>query len=214
MFCVILFWSLGAGWLSTPILDLVQRGFDHTIQPDFAPRTTIVILGGGTDRDRDARLVPKRDSIVRIDATAELYRECRRTGAACRVIMSGGDPQRHGQTEADNYAPYLLARGIGADDLTLENRSLDTYQNARNVAAILRPERDETLIVVTSSYHMRRAVLAFEAFGLEPQAFVSNVRSARSTFFPSIDGFVTAEIACHEVVGIMRFYVYRWLHLY
>ncbi|SAL20471.1 hypothetical protein AWB65_01022 [Caballeronia humi] len=212
--CFLLFWSLGAGWTSSPILDYVQYGFDRSMQPDFAPRTIIVLLGGGTDRDRESRLVPKRDSIQRIDAAAELYRECRRTGAACRVIVSGGDPQHHGEAEADNYAPYLLARGVGAADLALENRSLDTYQNARNVAALVRPERDETVIVVTSSYHMARVMLAFEAFGFAPQAFVSNVWTAKRTLFPSIDGFKTAEIAVHEAVGIMRFHVYRWLHLY
>jgi uncharacterized SAM-binding protein YcdF (DUF218 family) len=212
--CFLLFWSLGAGWTSLPILEYVQHGFDQSIQPDFAPRTIIVLLGGGTDRDRESRLVPKRDSIQRIDATAELYRECRRTGAACRVIVSGGDPQHHGQAEADNYAPYLLARGVNGADLTRENESLNTYQNARNVAAILRPEHDDTLIVVTSSYHMQRAMLAFEAFGLRPQPVVSNVRFARATFFPTIEGFVTAEIAWHELVGIARFHVYRRLHLY
>ncbi|CDY76780.1 Probable lipoprotein transmembrane [Caballeronia glathei] len=212
--CVLLFWALGAGWLSAPLLALAQRGFERTIQPEFAARTTIILMGGGTTRDANARIVPKRDSVVRIQAAAELYRECRRTGAACRVIVSGGDPQHHGQAEADNYAPYLLARGVAATDLTLEDRSLNTYQNARNVAGILRLEHDETLIVVTSAYHMRRSVLAFEAFGFEPQPFVSNVRQVRTTFFPRIDGFVAAETAAHELVGVLRFYVFRLLRLY
>jgi uncharacterized SAM-binding protein YcdF (DUF218 family) len=212
--CFIVFWALGAGWLSRPALDFVQRGYDRPLVPEFAPHTTIVLLGGGTDRHGDAGLVPKRDSIQRIRAAAELYRACRDTGAACRVIVSGGDPQHHGEAEADNYAPYLLARGVTGADLTRENQSLNTYQNARNVAAILRPEHDETLIVVTSSYHMQRAMLAFEAFGLAPQPIVSNVRFGRLTFFPTIDGFVTAEIAWHELIGIMRFHVYRRLHLY
>lgn len=212
--CCIVFWALGAGWLSRPALDFVQRGYEQVLAPAFAPRTTIVLLGGGTDRHGDSRLVPKRDSILRIRVTAELYRACRDSGAACRVIVSGGDPQHHGEAEADNYAPYLLARGVNGADLTRENQSLNTYQNARNVAAILRPEHDETLIVVTSSYHMQRAMLAFEAFGLTPQPVVSNVRFARATFFPTIEGFVTAEIAWHELVGIARFHVYRRLHLY
>ena len=215
--CIVLFWALGAGWLSAPLLHLAQRGFEEKSTPQdvhFASRTTFVLLGGGTRYDGDKRLVPKRDAFVRIVVTAELYRECRRAGGACRVIVSGGNPQHHEQAEADNYAPFLLARGVSATDLVLENESLDTYQNARNVASIVQPERDETLVLITSAYHMQRALLAFNAFGLDAQAFISNVRQAKATFFPRPCGFIDAETALHELVGVARFYVYRGLRLY
>jgi uncharacterized SAM-binding protein YcdF (DUF218 family) len=215
--CVLLFWALGAGWLSAPLLHLAQRGFEEKSTPQdvhFASRTTFVLLGGGTRYDGDKRLVPKRDAFVRIVVTAELYRECRRAGGACRVIVSGGNPQHHEQAEADNYAPFLLARGVSATDLVRENESLDTYQNARNVASIVQPERDETLVLITSAYHMQRALLAFNAFGLDAQAFISNVRQAKATFFPRPCGFIDAETALHELVGVARFYVYRSLRLY
>ena len=215
--CILLFWALGAGWLSAPLLHLAQRGFEEKSTPQdvhFASRTTFVLLGGGTRYDGDKRLVPKRDAFVRIVVTAELYRECRRAGGACRVILSGGNPQHHEQAEADNYAPFLLARGVSATDLVLENESLDTYQNARNVASIVQPERDETLVLITSAYHMHRALLAFNTFGLDTQAFISNVRQAKATFFPRPCGFIDAETALHELVGVARFYVYRGLRLY
>ena len=215
--CIVLFWALGAGWLSAPLLHLAQRGFEEKSTPQdvhFASRTTFVLLGGGTRYDGDKRLVPKRDAFVRIVVTAELYRECRRAGGACRVIVSGGNPQHHEQAEADNYAPFLLARGVSATDLVRENESLDTYQNARNVASIVQPERDETLVLITSAYHMHRALLAFNAFGLDAHAFISNVRQAKATFFPRPCGFIDAETALHELVGVARFYVYRGLRLY
>jgi len=215
--CIVLFWALGAGWLSAPLLHLAQRGFEEKSTPQdvhFASRTTFVLLGGGTRYDGDKRLVPKRDAFVRIVVTAELYRECRRAGGACRVIVSGGNPQHHEQAEADNYAPFLLARGVSATDLVRENESLDTYQNARNVASIVQPERDETLVLITSAYHMHRALLAFNTFGLDTQAFISNVRQAKATFFPRPCGFIDAETALHELVGVARFYVYRGLRLY
>lgn len=215
--CIVLFWALGAAWLSAPLLHLAQRGFEEKSTPQdvhFASRTTFVLLGGGTRYDDDNRLVPKRDAFVRIVVTAELYRECRRAGGACRVIVSGGNPQHHEQAEADNYAPFLLARGVSATDLVQENESLDTYQNARNVASIVQPERGETLVLITSAYHMHRALLAFNAFGLDAQAFISNVRQPKATFFPRSRGFIDAETALHELIGVARFYVYRSLRLY
>ena len=215
--CVVLFWAVGAGWLSAPLLHLAQRGFEEKSTPQdvhFASRTTFILLGGGTRYDGDKHLVPKRDAFTRIVVTAELYRECRRAGGACRVIVSGGNPQHHEQAEADSYAPFLLARGVSASDLVLENESVNTYENARNVARIVQPERDETLVLITSAYHMQRSLLAFNAFGLATQAFVSNVRQSKATFFPRPCGFIDAEIALHELVGIARFRVYRSVGLY
>jgi uncharacterized SAM-binding protein YcdF (DUF218 family) len=206
-------WAIGAGWFATPLLDLAQHGYRHTDVPSFAPKTTIVLMGGGTHRS-EAGLVPKSNAVRRIDAVATLYRECRETGASCKVILSGGDPEHHGQAEADNYAPYVLAQGVAADDLVRENQSLNTYQNARNVAGILGHAHDNRLIVVTSAYHMRRALRAFEAFGYAPVPYVSDVWPTRPTFFPRVRGFTNSELAMHELVGLARFDVYRWLHLY
>ncbi|SAL02747.1 hypothetical protein AWB77_06616 [Caballeronia fortuita] len=206
-------WAVGAGWFATPLLDLAQHGYRHTDVPSFAPQTSIVLMGGGTYRS-ESGLVPRANAMRRIDAVGMLYRECRETGASCKVILSGGDPEHHGQAEADNYAPYVLAQGVASDDLVRENQSLNTYQNARNVAGILGPAHDSRLIVVTSAYHMRRSMRAFEAFGYAPVPFVSDVRPNHPTFFPRIRGFANSELAMHELVGLARFDVYRWLHLY
>jgi uncharacterized SAM-binding protein YcdF (DUF218 family) len=211
---VMLAWAFGAGWITHPLLDYAQRGFVQTKHPNFAPNTTIILMGGGTDRT-ETGLVPKKDSMARIAATATVYKECRAAGkATCRVIISGGDPQHHGQAEADNYAPYVIAQGVDPADLIRENKSLNTYQNAQNVAAILQHPDDKGLIVVTSAYHMRRSLCAFEAFGMMAQPYVSDVRHNSATVFPRFRSYENAELAAHELVGLARFHVWRWLHLY
>jgi uncharacterized SAM-binding protein YcdF (DUF218 family) len=209
----LLAWACGAGWFTVPLLNLAQQGFLQTSAPTFGPDTTIVLMGGGTDRT-DQGLIPKRDSMARIAATATLFKQCRAAGGECRVILSGGDPQHHGQAEADTYAPYVIAQGVDPARLVRENKSLDTYQNARNVASIVGHADDKGLIVVTSAYHMRRSLAAFEAFGYAPQAYVSDVRHNRITVVPHIRSFENSELAAHEIVGMMRFRVWRWLHLY
>ena len=78
--CVILL--VARGLALNPIL-IVQR-----LRPPrssrIRPRTTIVLLGGGTLRSRPRRAARTEARLDRAhDATAELYRECRRTGAAC-----------------------------------------------------------------------------------------------------------------------------------
>ncbi|MDR5757391.1 YdcF family protein [Caballeronia sp. LZ035] len=206
-------WGVGTGWFAAPLLDVAQRGYDRTVAPRLGPDTIIVLMGGGTRRS-DTGLVPKPDSMQRIAATAALYRACREMARSCKVMVSGGDPEHHGQAEADNYAPYVLAQGVRPDDLVRENRSLNTYQNARNVAAIVGRAHDNRLIIVTSAYHMRRSLRAFQAFGFDPQPYVSNARRGQVTLLPRLGSVETTEIALHELVGLAQFRVYRWLHLY
>jgi uncharacterized SAM-binding protein YcdF (DUF218 family) len=215
--CALVFWALGAGWLSTPLLHLAQRGFEEPSAPQnmrFASQTNFVLLGGGTTYNDNNQLVPRRDAFTRVVAAADLYRECRRAGGTCRIVVSGGNPEHHEQAEADNYAPFLLARGVNASDVLRENESVNTYENARNVARLLGPERDGSFVLITSAYHMRRSLAAFSAFGMNAQPFVSNVRHARASFFPRSRGFIDAETALHEMVGLARFYVYRLVGLY
>ncbi|HTH62854.1 MAG TPA: YdcF family protein [Paraburkholderia sp.] len=213
-----IFWLLSSGWLTIALLDLAQPAiyripYDYT-KPGLAKidsQTAIVVLGGGTEHDGDGRLVPKHDVYARLTAAAALYAQCTREAARCRVIVSGGNPQHHEATEADTYAPYLLRLRVPPSDLVLENSSLTTWQNARNVARVIGGRHDETVLLVTSAYHMRRAMLDFRRFGLDPVPVVSSVRRARTGWLPRLDNLGAAEIALHELIGTAQFYVYRML---
>ncbi len=211
------FWLLATGWLTGVLLDFAQPELYRTpydqakIGPaHFGERTAIIMLGGGT-KFRDGRLVPARDVYARIALAAELYARCVRAGGTCRVIVSGGNPEHHASAEADNYAPYLLRAGVPSTDLVLENQSLTTYQNARNVAPIVRAGNAETLLLVTSSYQMRRAILDFRRFEMNPLPAVSNVRRVERGLLPRIANLKSAETALHESIGVAQFYVYRMI---
>jgi uncharacterized SAM-binding protein YcdF (DUF218 family) len=207
---IALFWLLGAGWLTAPLLDWVQSSTHTMTHAHFAPRTVIVLLGGGTEYDDRGTLVPKHDAWLRITETANLYAACKRDAAtSCKVIVSGGNPQRHEASEADNYAPYLLRLNVAREDLLLENTSRTTYENAQHVAHILHDQPYDSLILVTSAYHMPRALLDFHIFGLAPHPVISNTRIVRTGALPRLSTLVSANIALHELIGLVQFHVYR-----
>jgi uncharacterized SAM-binding protein YcdF (DUF218 family) len=206
---IVVFWLLAAGWLTAPLLALVQPHPQNVAPTNFAPRTAIILLGGGTIYDDDDVLVPPRDVLTRIAVSAENYAACKRIAAVCQVIVSGGNPQRHRATEADTYLPYLLRQRVSRADIVLESSSLTTYENARNVSAILGQSHYDALILVTSAYQMRRALLDFDRFGITPQPVIASARHARLGVLPRYDNLVNAEIALHELVGIAQFHVYR-----
>jgi uncharacterized SAM-binding protein YcdF (DUF218 family) len=207
------FWLLGS-WLAGPVVRLAQIGHDSTQWPQLAPRTAIIVLGGGTEEDRSHKLVPKGDSMTRVDIAAAIYKRCIDQGFQCTVVMSGGNPQHHAQSEADLYGGLLVDAGIKRSDLILEDQSLDTYENARNTYNILKSRQYDTTVLITSSLHMRRALLSFSAFDMQPQPVVAFVRNPKSWWVPHPEGWIDSDSALHEILGDARFVVWRWLGLY
>lgn len=204
-----LFWLLSAGWLTAPLLASVQDGAMRYPPPRFGERTVIVLLGAGTKYDAQGVLVPKQDAMLRIATAASLYARCKQEARHCEMVVSGGNPQGHASAEADNYAPYLLRAHVAREDLVLENKSRTTYENAEYVARILRGERYDSLMLVTSAYHVPRALMDFHRFALAPEPVASGARVAQRGVLPRWKNLVAANIALHELIGMVQFYVYR-----
>jgi uncharacterized SAM-binding protein YcdF (DUF218 family) len=193
---------------------------------------TLVLLGGGTERTGPGRIPrPAGDSIEKIALTAAIYHQAIISGRAAEVVVSGGDPQKHGVAEADNYTPDLILLGIPANAVVKEVRSLNTIQNARYVAAILakrHPPADASratgfsrpagmerqLVLITTAIHMRRALLDFERQGLHPIPLAPPVHTLHQGFWPTVLRFDQANAELHELIGIAQFFVYRQLGWY
>jgi uncharacterized SAM-binding protein YcdF (DUF218 family) len=204
------FWLLATGWLAAPLIAWTEAGVTPVEHPDMHGRTTLITLGIGTRRGETGLQAPP-DGEARIRTTAALYRTCVQQATRCTVVMSGGDPQHHGETEAAVYGRRLVAEGVAPGDLVLEPNSRTTYENAKFTASILRSQHDDTRILVASSYQMRRALLDFRHFGIDPQPVYSNRRRAQLGWLPRRDNLENANRALHELVGIVQFHVYRWL---
>ncbi|WP_322066203.1 YdcF family protein [Burkholderia ubonensis] len=209
-FAFALFWLLATGWLAAPLIAWSQAGVTPVEHPDMHGQTVLILLGTGTRRS-GGRLEPRTDGFPRIRKTAALYRDCRQRAERCTVIVSGGDPERHGATEAATYAPYLVAQGVDPRDLMLEANSRTTYENAKFTTPILRSRHVDATILVTSSYQMRRALLDFRHFGIDAQPVYANRRDAQTGWLPRRQNLINAEHALHELIGIAQFHVYSRL---
>ena len=90
--------------------------------------------------------------LARLDATQaylEKYPEA-------RLILTGGNADESGRTEAAVMRDILLEKGVPESRMILEDRSETTVENFRNTAAII--SKDEPVVIITSDYHMDRAV--------------------------------------------------------
>lgn len=126
----------------------------------------IVVLGG----DFDAVLATARrrnsygdTALPRVMAMAELARRY----PDARVVYSGGAPDDARPTANESHTASGLLEVLGIDRarVTFEDRSRNTYENALFSLRVAAPETGQTWLLVTSAFHMPRAMGAFRRAG-------------------------------------------------
>jgi uncharacterized SAM-binding protein YcdF (DUF218 family) len=110
-------------------------------------------------------------------------------------------------SEAEVAGRLWLSLGVQIERMTLEKASVDTKTNASNVAALLRGKK---IILVTSAYHMPRAILSFKKAGMIVIPAPTYYRAKRSAitwadFLPNAGALETSFAALHEYVGVVYY---------
>jgi uncharacterized SAM-binding protein YcdF (DUF218 family) len=119
-----------------------------------APVKNAVVLGLALENGK-----PTDDLVSRLD-TAEKYL---RRNPDATLILTGGNPDESGRTEAAVMRDLLTERGIREDRMILEDRAKTTKDNFRNTARLISP--DEPIVLISSNYHMDRAVRTAQSAG-------------------------------------------------
>lgn len=126
---------------------------------DGAPQA-VVVLGAGRQRRGGSYQVPA-SGLRRAGAGMQLAREL-----DLPLLISGGCADGHGPSEAALMLEALQHRWPQANPW-LEEQSRTTWENARYSAALLREQGVRRIVLVTDRVHLCRAVLSFQAQGLE-----------------------------------------------
>lgn len=192
--------------LSNAILQPLE---DRFAIPDPMPDHVdgIIVLGGGletivtTTRGLPA-LNEAADRLTTFAALARRYRQA-------RLVLSGGTGGLvYRDLDEAGVARELLA-GLGIDPqrLELESRSRDTYENAVFSRDLAAPRAGETWLLVTSAFHMARAVGCFRKAGFEVTAYPTDYRTRGPQdrtrgFYSASDGLRRLDIATREWMGL------------
>ena len=125
----------------------------------------IVLLGGGVYEkapEFGGRDSLNRYALMRTVFAAELVRK---TGIS--VYATGGAPlTHHTEPEGAIMARWLVKFGVPKLLVHAEISARTTWENAGNIKLALQKQGISTLILVTSAWHMPRAVWCFRAHGL------------------------------------------------
>lgn len=79
------------------------------------------------------------------------------------LILSGGNSDSSGKTEAGVMRDILSERGIADEKMVEEDSSTSTKENFKNVAKLI--DTKEAVVLISSDYHMDRAVRAAKNAG-------------------------------------------------
>jgi uncharacterized SAM-binding protein YcdF (DUF218 family) len=136
-----------------------------------------------------------------------------KAGKAPRVLVTGG--ARDGEVaEAVLIRDILVTMGIPQEQIVLETRNRVTLDNRRFLPETLAGMGAESILLVTSAFHMPRAKLVFESIDLavypaptDYQVLSPGEAPGLGDFLPSVKALQRTTWAFHEQVG---YWYYEW----
>jgi len=173
----------------------------------------IVVLGGDASNTLlQARPLSPGGAPMRQVAAADLARRY----PQMRIVYSGGSGNPLDPTTTDAAGARILLPALGLDParVEFEEQSRNTFENARNSFELAKPKPDETWLLVTSAFHMPRALGCFRKAGWNvipyPVGYRTLPQDAEDWSLPgSFDAsLVGLANALSELVGLTSYY---WL---
>ncbi|WP_321326430.1 YdcF family protein [Thiomicrorhabdus sp.] len=200
--------------MAYPVSDYVMKPLENRFsKPQTLPSKIdgIIILGGGEDLKRSlswnvAELGMGGDRYIGAAHLAKLYPQA-------PVIFTGGSgliSLQNTSGEASIAKQLLTTIGIKPSRLIIESKSRNTYENFRYTKPLL-PTENGTYLLVTSAFHMPRAVGIARMQGVKvvpyPVDYRSNSDSLRILDFDFFDHLKALEPAWREWIGLTVYYL-------
>lgn len=199
------FFSLG-GVMLYPL----ESRFNHN--PELPEQVDGIIMLGGSvipDVSNEWQQLETNSSHERIRSFIELAHRY----PLAILVMTGGNASldRNKPSEADIMKKYLLKSGIEGKRLVLENRSRNTAENATRTRQIIKPEKNQTWLLITTAFHMPRSVGLFcrQGFKVIPypvdhQTIAGGLYDINYNLMGHASEFM---MATHEWLGLLAYYL-------
>jgi len=173
----------------------------------------IVLLGGGIYEkapefnDRNAL---SDHALMRTIYAAELAKRTK-----FDVYATGGPGlSDNKESEGKVMQRWLIKLGVRPSKVFSEASAKNTWENATHIRDILQKKEIKRIILVTTAWHMPRAVHVFKSQGLQvipaPCAYVATKGAYNMlSFLPQADVLADSSDALHEYIGILW---YQWAY--
>jgi len=179
---------------------------------DGRPVDGIVLLGGAVNAsDTLSRgRISANEAAERLLDTIQLAHRY----PQARILISGGGGTvfGDGRAEAPVIADYFKSIGIDPARIIIEDRSRTTSENALYSRELVKPKEGERWLLVTSAWHMPRAVGVFEKAEFPVTAYPVDFRTGGGSnnlrlFAFSSDGLRRLDVVTKEWAGLIGYYL-------
>ncbi|MFN3976357.1 MAG: YdcF family protein [Aquificaceae bacterium] len=185
-----------------PVKDLLYKPLEGKYPvPQSLKVDAIVVLGGGSYNTG----ILKEDSMKRLLTGFILHKKY-----GLPLILSGGANVGR-LPEAEIMKQVLEELGVDKRSIITEVKSRDTIENAMYVKDICKQHGFKRVALITSAYHMPRAVDAFKRVGFEvlpyPTDFKQDKRYNLYSFIPRMSVLNDSYKALREHLGLLAYSV-------
>lgn len=195
------------------VTDSIISSLERQYSPPKNPSADVIImLGGGATLD-----TPNLDfkghlsgySSNRLLTVLQLYKKLK-----VPIIISGGKVFKSSGTESKIAENILLSIGIPKSAIITDDRSINTTENAKYTSELLERYGFKKPILVTSAFHMPRALLQFKKFKVKvvpyPTDYQTDIRKSFEVndLIPSGDSLSKLSLGIKEYIGIFASKVY------
>ena len=202
-------WLLATPLFSSMLHESIEKypAIDSSTIAQHSPQAIVVLGAAHYDAaaEYNRQPVPTAYGLTRLHYAAYLQQQ---TGLP--VMLTGGPMNRDQDVHSQVLERALAVYGVNAR--WREERSATTWQNALFSAEILLPQGVQSVIVVTHSYHMRRAVRLFElaGFNVLPAPTELSTRfpwRSWAYWLPDSKSLALSHSVLHEYLGLLW---YQW----
>lgn len=212
--------SLGLTWLylcstsqfADALMGYLEEGYGSKPITSIERADAIVLLGGAMrGHTHLGTLADMNQQADRLVHAVALFK----AGKAPYIIVSGGSGFGD-RPEAEQMHDILVIMGVPSSAILLESRSFNTHDNAVYTSQLLQSRGWNNVLLVTSAFHMRRAMGLFEAQGglyvvPAPTDFQRRISPPGALPqwlpLPGVSNLYRTTHALHEIIG---FAMYRW----
>ncbi len=193
-------------WLEQPY----QRRTAAAVLRNARP-SAVVVLGTGRHPAPGPAKASEWIDADRFFAGLEVFTQLQKHGHEPRLIFTGGwRPTRPDfPPEGDTLRKWAIALGVPANAVVTTARVRNTVDEAREVAEML--PSGSTVMLVTSAFHIPRALRLFERNGLIVLPFAVDFQASGAwaghpllnplNYLPSAGGLSSSSRALREVIG-------------
>lgn len=207
---IALFMGVGVGW--EPLPDALLRALENRHAPpagSLRGYAGVVVLGGALERSdlwRARGQVALNAGAERMTVPVALLRQ----QPQLRLVFTGGEGRLHatGVAEAAQAKAFFDSLGVPADRVLYEGASRTTYENATFSAALPGVDKTRPWLLLTSAWHMPRALASFRALGWNVTPYPVDYRTGAATPWTEYSlarGAQRWQLALHEGLGWLAY---------